>query len=184
MRHSAHPPSCPMTRRIAGASTSTTRREPVPRGGAGHATDRRGVLRCPGANAAPLPPRRPVFRARRAWLYREARRMARRRRGGLRFDGAGAVELGVDLEPEKDGDVGQPQPDQEDDESGHRAVGLVVGREVDDVEREQGRDHEHQQDRDDAARADPLDAGLLGVGAGPEEQRAAARRRARSRPAT
>src|SRR5579859_1813517 len=42
-------------------------------------------------------------------------------------DGALALGLGVELGAEQDRDVRDPQPDQEDDHGGERAVGLVVG---------------------------------------------------------
>ena len=49
---------------------------------------------------------------------------------------AAALELGVDLGAEQQRQVGDPQPQQADDDAGQRAVGLVVAAEVGDVERE------------------------------------------------
>ena len=42
------------------------------------------------------------------------------------FDSAGMLQLGVELRAEEDGQVGEPQPDEEDDDARERAVGLVV----------------------------------------------------------
>ena len=53
-----------------------------------------------------------------------------------RVELAAAFALGVQLEPEQQCDVGDPQPDQQADEASERSVGLVVGAEVRDVERE------------------------------------------------
>jgi hypothetical protein len=79
-------------------------------------------------------------------------------------DGAATVQLGVEFGAEQDGDVGQPQPDEEDDDAAEGAVGLVVGAEVGGVggEADGGGDPEH--DGQHAAGADPAEAGLLGVG--------------------
>ena len=65
------------------------------------------------------------------------------------FDLLAALELGVELGAEQKRDVGDPKPDEEDDHSAHRAVGLVVGAEVGDVEGERGGGddpHEHGQE--------------------------------------
>ena len=51
--------------------------------------------------------------------------------------GAAALKLGVELGAEQDGDVGDPHPDQEDDDAGEAAVDLVVVAEVGDVHGEQ-----------------------------------------------
>ena len=48
-----------------------------------------------------------------------------------------ARDLGVELGAEQDRHVGDPQPDEEDDDAGEGAVGLVVGREARHVQREQ-----------------------------------------------
>src|SRR5580658_7792233 len=53
--------------------------------------------------------------------------------------GAAALKLGVELGAEQDGDIGDPHPDQEDDDAGEAAVDLVVVAEVGDVHREQSR---------------------------------------------
>ena len=42
------------------------------------------------------------------------------------FDSAGMLQLGVELCSEEDGQVGEPQLDEEDDDARERAVGLVV----------------------------------------------------------
>src|SRR5436190_16401688 len=44
-----------------------------------------------------------------------------------------ALELGVELRPEQEGEVGDPEPDQEHHHAGQGAVGLVVGAVVRDV---------------------------------------------------
>src|SRR4051812_13874545 len=47
--------------------------------------------------------------------------------GGLAgLDGPRMLQLGVELRAQQDRDIGDPQPDQEDDHAGERAVGLVV----------------------------------------------------------
>src|SRR6478609_217369 len=48
-----------------------------------------------------------------------------------------ALDLRVELDAEEQRHVDQPEPDQEDDDAGQRAVGLVVAAEVAHVEREQ-----------------------------------------------
>src|SRR6476661_786520 len=45
---------------------------------------------------------------------------------------AGALHLGVDLGPEQERKVGDPQPEKEDDDARQRAVGLVVAAEMGD----------------------------------------------------
>src|SRR4029079_86737 len=69
-------------------------------------------------------------------------------RGLPRLDRAPLLQLRVELRAEQDRDVGDPEPDEEGDHAAERAVGLVVGAEVTDVEGEGGRgDHpdEHRQ---------------------------------------
>ena len=53
------------------------------------------------------------------------------------FDLEAALALGVQLVAEEDRQVGDPEPDQQGDQPAERAVGLVVGAEVGDVEGEQ-----------------------------------------------
>ena len=43
------------------------------------------------------------------------------------FDSAGMLQLGVELRAEEDGQVGEPQPDEEDDDARERAVGTLGG---------------------------------------------------------
>ena len=83
-------------------------------------------------------------------------------------DGAAAFEFGVEFGAEQDGYVGDPHPDQEDDDAGEAAVDLVVVAEVGDVEGKQCGGDEPQDDGDEATRADPLEA-VLGVRARPEQ---------------
>jgi hypothetical protein len=52
-------------------------------------------------------------------------------------DGAAAFEFGVEFGAKQDGHVGDPHPDQEDDDAGQAAVDLVVVAEVGDEEGEQ-----------------------------------------------
>jgi hypothetical protein len=56
------------------------------------------------------------------------------------------VEFGVELRAEQDREVGDPQPDEEDDDAAQSAVGLVVGVEVGHVEREPGRGDDPHED--------------------------------------
>lgn len=65
-------------------------------------------------------------------------RFDERRRFGVApgLDHPGAEEFGVEPRAEQDGDVSQPQPDQEDDDTREGAVGLVVRGEVRDVDGE------------------------------------------------
>src|SRR5580704_4213577 len=83
-------------------------------------------------------------------------------------DGAAAFEFGVEFGAEQDGYVGDPHPDQEDDDAGQAAVDLVVVAEVGDVEGKQPGGNQPQYDGHEAARADPLKP-MLGVRAGPEQ---------------
>src|SRR5580698_5840146 len=83
-------------------------------------------------------------------------------------DGAAAFEFGVEFGTEQDGYVGDPHPDQEDDDASQAAVDLVVVAEVGDVESKQRGGDEPQDDGDEATRADPLEA-VLGVRARPEQ---------------
>src|ERR1700727_1013902 len=83
-------------------------------------------------------------------------------------DSAAAFEFGVEFSAEQDGYVGDPHPDQEDDDAGQAAVDLVVVAEVGDVEGKQCGGDEPQDDGDEATRADPLEA-VLGVRARPEQ---------------
>ncbi len=101
---------------------------------------------------------------------RAARGTARGPRGS-RLDLAAALELRVQLGAEKDGDVRDPEPHQEDDYAAERAVGLVVGAEVGDVEGERGGRDDPDQHRDDAARADPAELRMLHVRRRPVEER-------------
>ena len=106
-----------------------------------------GRQACRGRAAAPSPRRRcrPAARGR-----ARARRRARR---------------------EEQRQVGDPQPQQEHDGAGQRAVGLVVAGEVGDVEAERGRGHDPGDDREDGPEADPAELGLLDVGRRPVEDR-------------
>ena len=52
-------------------------------------------------------------------------------------DGTATFEFGVEFGTEQDGYVGEPHPDQEDDDAGEAAVDLVVMAEVGDVEGKQ-----------------------------------------------
>src|SRR3954452_14180432 len=79
--------------------------------------------------------------------------------------------LGVDLRPEQQGQVGDPQPEKEDDHAGEGAVRLVVAAEVGDVEAEDRRCHDPHHDGDQGAGADPAELGLLHVGRGVVEDR-------------
>src|SRR3954453_3424593 len=79
---------------------------------------------------------------------------------------APALDLGVQLGAEQDREVRDPQPDEEHDDAGQRAVGLVVGREPGHVEREQRRRDDPHHDGQDAARRDPGELVLLRVGRG------------------
>src|SRR5580704_5997868 len=83
-------------------------------------------------------------------------------------DGAAAFEFGVELRAEQDGHVGDPHPDQEDDDAGQAAVDLVVVTEVGHVQGEQGGSDQPERDGYEAAGADPLEA-VPGVRAGPEQ---------------
>src|SRR5215217_7092704 len=58
---------------------------------------------------------------------------------GAFFDLFAALALGVELVPEEDRQVAYPKPDQQRDQPAERAVGLVVGAEVGDVEGEERR---------------------------------------------
>src|ERR1700733_9594648 len=66
-------------------------------------------------------------------------------------DGATALELGIELRAEQDGDVGDPHPDQEDDDAGQAAVDLVVVTEVRHVQGEQGGSDQPERDGYEAA---------------------------------
>src|SRR5829696_95965 len=55
------------------------------------------------------------------------------------LDRLAALHLGIELRAEQDDDVRDPQPGEEDDHAAEASVGLVVGAEVRDVEREQRR---------------------------------------------
>src|SRR4051794_1997317 len=97
-------------------------------------------------------------------LLRVARRQLHRLlRGYPGLQLAAALQLRVELCSEQEGKVGQPQPQQEDDDSGEGAVGLVVAGEVGDVEPEERGDHDPGEDRDDGTDADPPELRLLHV---------------------
>src|ERR1700753_531892 len=83
-------------------------------------------------------------------------------------DGPAALELSVELRAEQDGHVGDPHPDQEDNDAGQGAVDLVVVTEVGHVQGEQRGSDQPEHDGDEAAGADPLEA-VPGVRAGPEQ---------------
>src|SRR5438477_2294417 len=86
-------------------------------------------------------------------------------------DDAFMLGFGVDLGHEQDRDVGDPQPDQENDHGGERSVGLVVRAGEADVDGEQpGGDHP-EDDGEDAASRYPPEGGLPDVRAGLVEQR-------------
>src|SRR5680860_440658 len=74
------------------------------------------------------------------------------------------AELDAELGAEEQGEVGEPQPEQEHDDPGQRAVGLVVAGEVRDVEAERQRQQPPDDDRDEGADAEPTKLGLLHVG--------------------
>src|SRR6478735_133827 len=67
---------------------------------------------------------------------------------------ASALDLGVELRSEQQREVGDPQPEQEHDDPGQRAVGLVVAGEVADVEPERERREHPHDEGDDRAQAD------------------------------
>src|SRR6476646_10135824 len=68
--------------------------------------------------------------------------------GHARIELAGALALGVQLGAEQDRDVGEPDPDEEDHDAAKGAVGLVIGAEVGDVEREAGGGDQPHHDRE------------------------------------
>ena len=120
------------TRASVGSSSSSSgsegHGEPYPRAGA-------DVLSVSWRTPPPARPRRPGPRGPSAG--RAARSAGRL--GRLPGELALAFDLGVELGPEQDRDVRDPQPDQEADDAAQRAVGLVVGAEVGDVEAEADR---------------------------------------------
>jgi hypothetical protein len=66
------------------------------------------------------------------------------------FDLGAALTLGIELMPEENRQVSDPEPDQQDYQAGERAVGLVVGAEVGDIEGEGGRGNRPDDDRHQA----------------------------------
>src|SRR5450755_1063748 len=78
-------------------------------------------------------------------------------------------ELGIELGAEQDGNVGDPQPHEEDDDRGEAAVDLAVVSEVRDIEGEETRGDKPADDRYEAAGTDPAET-LLRVRTGPVEQ--------------
>ena len=92
---------------------------------------------------------------------------------------AASLELGVELGAEQQGEVGDPQPEQEHDDAGQRAVGLVVAGEVGDVEAERGGGQHPHDDREEGADADPAELRLLDVRSGVVQERHDADRRRR-----
>ena len=125
-------------------------------------TDRDPMMPCiphgarplPRSGAGPGPPSRPCRRAGRRGRRRPWGRSAAgswisplgRAVAGLQL--ARALELGVHLGAQQDRDVREVQPQQADDDPGHRAVGLVVGAEVRHVEGEERRDDDPQEHRE------------------------------------
>ena len=73
------------------------------------------------------------------------------------------LPLGVQLVPEENRQVRDPHPDQDDDHARQRAIDLVVGAELRDVEPEARGGEQPDHERDDPARGDPLEAALLDV---------------------
>src|SRR4051794_738785 len=71
---------------------------------------------------------------------------------------APTLDLGVHLRAEQNGDIGDPQPDEEDDDPGEAPVGLVIRGEIGYVEGKAGRGRDPEQHREDAARRDPAEA--------------------------
>ena len=67
-----------------------------------------------------------------------------------------AFNFGVQFGTEEQCQVGDPQPEQEDDDAGEGAVGLVVVRELGYVGAEQGGSDGPGDDGDDGAEADPI----------------------------
>ena len=74
-----------------------------------------------------------------------------------------ALQLGIELGSKEDREVRDPQPDEQDDDAAERAVGLVVRREGRDVEGEQQRHDDEDEQRQEPAGADELEARLLDV---------------------
>ena len=106
----------------------------------------------------------------RPWARRAAAGTAPSPAGG-RPGSRAALHLGIELGAEQHDDVRDPQPGEEHDHAAEAAVGLVVGAEVRDVEREQRRGGDPQ---DTASRPPGVThgkPGLLDVRAGPVEQR-------------
>src|SRR4051794_19202463 len=68
-----------------------------------------------------------------------------------------ALDLGVELLAEEDGEVGEPDPAEQGDRPAERAVGLVVGTEVLRVEEEADRRDHPDGERDDGARREPVE---------------------------
>lgn len=77
---------------------------------------------------------------------------------------AGALQLGVDLGAQQQGEVRDPQPQQEHDDAGESPVRLVVRPEVAHVEPEAGRGDDPGQDRHGGADAEPAEPRLPHVG--------------------
>ena len=82
-----------------------------------------------------------------------------------------AFELGVELAPEQQRQVGDPQEQQRDDDARQRSVGLVVAGEVPHVEGEADRGEHPDQDRHAGTDRDPAELRLLHVGRRVVEQR-------------
>src|SRR6476620_7474609 len=76
---------------------------------------------------------------------------------------AAALDFGVDLGAEQQGQIRDPQPQEEDDDAGQGAVRLVVTGEVGDIEAEADRGNDPDQHRDARPDADPAKLGLLDV---------------------
>ena len=91
--------------------------------------------------------------------------------GEAELELASALELGVELSAEQEGHVGDPQPEQRDHHASDRAVGLVVGAEVGDVEREADRGRQPYQDRHEGAHRDHPEVGEVDVGRRVVEER-------------
>ena len=84
---------------------------------------------------------------------------------------AAAFEFGVELRPEQQRQVGQPQPQQEHDHPGQSAVGFVVVAEVRHIQREHHRRQDPGDDRQDSPGTDPAELGLLHIWGRPIQNR-------------
>ena len=95
-----------------------------------------------------------------------AHRLGLARRGVVR---GLVLGLGVDLRAQQHQVAGQVEPQHQHDDAGDRAVGLVVGPEVVDVEAEADADQRPDDGDDDRAEADPAELRGVAVGRDPVE---------------